>query len=410
MVTAGVVLIGVTLGAIAIAGDPRMETAPTAGDRVSVPDPPAPDPDVAMEAWTTCAATRAAAVRCFLPLLSHRVAHSDMSPLPPDGVVVVVGGELRRFEVTTGQLVWRTTPFEVGATLRIRTGPNEVVASRPGEVALLDADGGTIRWRRSLANSGAHVAPRIWLLDGDVFVLDTARVLHALDGDDGSVRWSIDDVAPEVVATTAGLLLSRTGELGLWTPDDARPVWTLPNAATTPLRLPGGQPATSPVRLLAERQLLIPATGETIDVRDQAPTTVRVLGEVTLVLQWPDPDVLTLTGLGPGGEVLWEREGIEVPCCLATAAEASHGRVVVGPTSGPLELLDQTTGETITHLSRPDATLDGVAGDVALWRLGEELIGAHLHTDRELFRTSGSVRSLEPLLIAAPEGLIHVDP
>jgi outer membrane protein assembly factor BamB len=410
-VSAGVLVIA----AIAVAfADPRALIADdlTAGTEDLVrlprtgPAQPLADPTPA----TTCEGATRGGDPCAVRIVDQRVSRGALSELPPDAVVVEVGGELRRLEVPSGRLLWRTVPFAGDGDLRIRAGAVGVVVTRPGEVAFLDADSGAVRWVTELPISGARVAARTWLVEGDVFVLDTSRTLRVLDGATGEVRWSVGDVSPEVVSTREGLLVSRHGDLGLWRTDDPLPVWTLPNTLTAPLRLPGERPTSSPVRLLAGRELLVPSTGRLLDVGQGAPTAVRVLGDITLVLRWPQPDSLELTGLGAGAEVLWQRDDLDVPCCLATVVDASHGRAAVGSTSGALHLLDRRTGTVSAWLERPDAMLEGVAGDLVLWRETDHLVGTDLGSGEVVLRTSGTIRSLEPLLVANADGLIHLAP
>gem|GEM_PF-4798320 len=401
-----------------------------ADDRVAVGSSQADSTGSDPPPTTTCEQPEHRGGGCIVPLVAHRVSHGTLSTLPPDAAVIATTGEVRLFDVGSGRLEWRTAPFDGDGELRIRAAPEGVVVSRPGEVALLDADTGDLRWRQVLPSSAARVAPRTWLVEGDVLVLDTGRTLHALDGRDGTVRWAIDDVSPDVITTADGLLLSRASELGLWRPDAPSPVWSRAKTEAGPLRLAGQRPAGTPVRMLLGQQLLVPQTGEILDLNrsdlnrsdldrsdldspdlhDDVPATGRALGDITLVLRWPEPDVFELVGLGPGGAVLWERDDLEVACCLASSPEASHDRLVIGAPSGPYQLLHRSTGATLARLERPQATLEGVAGDLVLWREGEQLIVTDLTTGDEVARSSGSVRSLEPLLVAGPEGLIHLAP
>lgn len=389
---------------------PGLEIASPADDATDLPDRSTTRADedarttVCIEDGTTTSA-------CVVPLAPHAVSRGMLATLPPDGVLVALDDEVRRLQVTSGLLTWRAHPFGgSGGGLRIRASEEAVVVSRPGEVALLEPDDGSVRWRRPLPNPAARAAPRIWLLDGDVFVLDTARVLHALDGRDGQVRWALDDVSPEVIATSAGLLINRAGVLSLWRPDAATPVWSRDAASLAPLRLADERPVTTPVRLLFGRDLLVPETGETLEVPGPGPTTTRVLEDVTLVFHWPGQDVLELTGLGPGGQVRWQRTDLTLPCCLASGAQASGARIVLGPITGPFELLDQHTGDTLGTFHRPGATLEGVAGDIVVWREYERVIGTDLATGEEVLYGWGTVRALEPLLVSGPEGLIHILP
>ena len=396
------------------------ERQDVADDRVAVASSQADSVRSDPASTTTCEQPEHHDGGCIVPLVAHRVSHGTLGTLPPDAAVIAATGEVRRFEVGSGRLQWRTAPFDRDGELRIRASPEGVVVSRPGEVALLDADTGELRWRQALPSSAARVAPRTWLVDGDVLVLDTGRTLHALDGQDGKVRWAIDDVSPDVITTADGLLLSRAGDLGLWRPDAATPVWSLAKSEAGPLRLSGQRPAGTPVRMLLGQQLLVPQTGEildlntldlnTLDLHDDVHATGLALGDITLVLRWPEPQVFELAGLGPGGAVLWVRDDLEVACCLASSPEASHDRLVIGSPSGPYQLLHRSTGATLARLERPEATLEAVAGDLVLWREGEQLIVTDLTTGDEVARSSGSVRSLEPLLVAGPEGLIHLTP
>jgi hypothetical protein len=408
---ATVALTGATL-LVVIVGTrgPHLETASPADDTTELPDPATPRAHE--EARTTvCLEDGATTPACVVPLAPHPVSRGMLATLPPDGVLLALDDEVRRFEVTSGLLMWRTRPFgDNGGGLRVRAAEDAVVVSRPGEVALLEAEDGSVRWLRPLPNPAARAAPRIWMLDGDVFVLDTARVLHALDGQDGQVRWSLDDVSPEVIATSSGLLVNRAGVLGLWRPDTAAAVWSRDSASLAPLRFADEQPVTTPVRLLFGPDLLVPETGETVELRGAGPTTTRVLHDVTLVLHWTDQDLVELTGLGPGGQVRWQRTGLALPCCLASGAPASGARLVLGPVTGPFELLDQHTGDTLGSFHRPGATLEGVAGDLVVWREYERLIGTDLATGEEVLRAWGTVRALEPLLLSGPEGLIHILP
>lgn len=407
LVAAGLLGTAAALVALVIgSGGPAVEVG--AVPEASIQLPQAPVRSDTTRSATVCSAGAREPDACVVPLMPDHLSRGMITPLPPDALLVALGGELRRFEVASGRLTWRVRPFEAAGGLRVRADGDAVLVSRPGEVALVDAEDGTLRWTRSLPTPPARAAPRAWNLDGDVLVLDTARVLRALDGRDGRVLWSIDDVSPEVAATTHGLLATRAGELGLWHPATPTPAWARGDLTLLPLRLPDGRPASAPIRLLVGRDLLVPESGERIEVHTPWPSTIRVLDDVTLFLHWPGPDRLELTALGAGGQRLWQRDDVALACCVATGADASGARIVLGNSGGPYEVLDRDTGARTAIVDRPGATLEGIAGELVIWREGERLIGTDLATGEEVVRTSGIVRALDPLLVSGPEGLIHI--
>ncbi len=372
--------------------------------------PPDTSTEVVSSSAATCERSSRDRSACGPRLADDRPSRGALSALPPHLAIVAEAGEVRRYDLPQSEPVWTTVPFHGHADLRLRAHEDAILVSRAGEVALLEVADGALRWRSELAGQSARIPPRAWLIDGDVFVLDTARTLSVLAGQTGELRWAVDQVSPEAIPTTHGVLVSRDGELGLYQAESDEPVWSRPETVPIPHTLLGGRPAEAPVRLLVGRQLLVPATGETLDVRDGAPSTVRVHGDVTLVLRWEDREQPELLALGPDAEVLWARDDLRVPCCVATSFEASDGRIGVGPPHGPHLVLDRTDGSLLWELQRPNAWLEGVSGKLAIWREDAVLVGTDIRSGREAFRADGSIRSLEPLLIAGPGGLVHVTP
>jgi len=407
-------LAATVVGAVLAAGqlgDPVAEAPVPTQVTGAVQVEPPPDPTEAVLGFQeTCERSTRDRGGCGPRLLDDRPTRGALSTLPPATAFLADRGELHRFDLPDDVPTWTTVPFHGPDDVRVRAHEDGLVVTRAGGVALLDSDTGMIRWREELPGGSARIPPRAWLIAGDVFVLDTARRLSAFAGATGELLWTIDQVSPEAVPTVDGILVSRDGTLGLWQAGSTEPTWTRPETVPIPHNLLGDRPAASPVRMLVGRSLLVPQTGEILDVRDGAPTTVRVHGDVTMVLRWPALDVLELSALGPGGEVLWERDDLPVACCVARTLEASDGRIAIGPTQGPHVVLDRTDGTLLWELHRPSAWLEGLAGDLAIWREDAGLVGTDLRSGREAFRGDGTIRSLEPLLIAGPGGLVHITP
>lgn len=406
LLLAGLWLAASQLGELEPGATPRPDAAGAVELAVPAPRPTAP----AIGRSATCARASRDRGPCGPTLHDGPLGRAALRTAAPATAVLTVGGEVQRFDLPSREPTWRTVPFDGDADLRLRADADAVAVGRPGEVALLDPHDGHVRWRAEVGTGVAPRLPRFWLVDGHVFVLTPSRTVSVLDADTGAVRWSIEDVAPEVVPTTGGLLLHRDGVLGLWTARGPDPVWSLPGVVPVPYPDPDAPPASAPVRLMVGRQLVLPATGETLDVRDGAPSIVRVLGDLTVVLRWPGRGQLEVLALDRDGEVVWTRDDLDLRCCLAAVVDASGDRLVLGPRTGPLVLLDRGDGGTLTELSRPGATLEGVAGDHAIWREPDGLVGVDLTSGADVFHATGHVRALEPLLISGPDGLVHVTP
>lgn len=409
-----VALAALTTGLILVAGqldDPTDAAGPPTEVAGEVQVGPAPAPAaVAGNVPATCTRSTRDRGSCGPQLLDDRPSRGALSTLPPTTAFLADRGEVHRYDLPDDEPTWTTVPFHGPQDIRVRAHEDGLVVARSGEVAVLEPDTGTVRWRSELPGGSARIPPRAWLIAGDVFVLDTSRRLTVLAGTTGELLWTVDRVSPEAVPTVEGVLVSREGTLGLWQAGSEQPVWTRPETVPIPHNLLGDRPAASPVRMLVGRSLLVPQTGEVLDVRDGAPTTVRVHGDITMVLRWVEEDRVELSALGPGGEVLWEREDLPVACCGARTLEASDGRIAVGPTQGPHLVLDRTDGTLLWELHRPNAWLEAVAGDIAVWREDAGLVGTDITSGREAFRGDGTIRSLEPLMVAGPGGLVHVTP
>lgn len=109
-----------------------------------------------------------------------------------------------------GELRWRTA-FESGGreltSVERGEGRDLVLSTWEGEVAVVDGDGGEIRWSEPLADRGI-----LGHSDGDqLYAGEGDGVVHAIDPGDGTVEWTVDSLASDAPANAPVLASDGPG-------------------------------------------------------------------------------------------------------------------------------------------------------------------------------------------------------
>jgi hypothetical protein len=338
-----------------------------------------------------------------------------ISPLGPEAVLVArSGGEVRRVDLPSGRERWSVLVFPGADVVGLHVDDGPILVLRPGAIARLDPSSGRVRWERRLGDPTAARLPRTLAVDGGVLVLAADGTLTSLDAGSGEVRWQGSTGSGTVVPTREGLVFARSDGSELWHPDEGL-VWER-DAALTPRPGPRGVRADGPLPLLSDQGFLVVATGEHLEPPLGGPTLRRVAGPVTLHLRWTDRrSSLDVTAYGREGGVAWTQSGLTVPCCHASIVPADGDRVAItSPDTGGV-LLSLSTGARLAAVTPPpgdvDASLVGVAGDLALWRTSDGIFGASLDgaEPRVALAQGAGILALAPLLVADDRQVVVLD-
>jgi outer membrane protein assembly factor BamB len=154
----------------------------------------------------------------------------------------------------SGRIEWRTVPSNavaVGRYLGAATEETVFAGSASGQLCAIDATSGAIRWLAAVAPGRAATvyAPR---LDGDlviarftVFDTPVSGGLVAVDAGTGHERWRVSSSASVDGAAWAGgpevcgdvvVLSEPDGDLVAFRRSDGGVAWTVPRAASLPVR------------------------------------------------------------------------------------------------------------------------------------------------------------------------------
>lgn len=311
-----------------------------------------------------CTAPPDAEPGCAVVPLSDGAAASAVSVLDGRAVVVAEDGAIARRELPGGLLSWRVTPFPEPQPVTTLFDTGLLVAASRAAVVRLNPTSGAVLWRVEPVQA-MTVAPQAWTSDEGLLLLDASGRLTLHEVSDGSVRWSVPDLGPEV--------------------------------------LPGsmGDP-----RARSERVLPPEPHGN-----DGALVLTGVLPEglAGVGLQWaPVGHEVVLTAVDGDGRLLWTAPPLPLPCCSPVGVPGSDNRLIVAAGSRSGAVLEATTGQVLAVLQAPRGTLVGSTEGVGLWQVGDELLGLRWSDAAQVFRSAGELVTVDPLVIEGPSGPVHV--
>lgn len=323
---------------------------------------------------------------CRPPALGDVAARGADGGGPPSGAVVIA--------VVEGGGHGRPAPAAAPADAVL-------LALDADSMTRLDPRTGAPLWSARLS-APEQALSRVWVLDGDLLVLDAAGRLSAVRGSEGRVSWTRAGFRDDALMTSFGLVVGRGTALGAWHPSGPEPLWLHDDPAAEA----GGLPARSVVGSvinpygrdpLSAASLVLPP-GLVIDVRADVDDLSRVL------VTWSvTGDGMHVYARGRDGEVIWQRSGLDLSCCDVALVPAGPGRIAVTSRNGEAALLAAADGRELARLERPGARLGAVLGDLALWRSAGSVIGVDVGSQEQVFEVPGEIVSYEPLLVAGPE-------
>ena len=225
-------------------------------------------------------------------------------------------GRVYALALRTGKVLWSVKAGDVAAPLALGGG-TLYAASETGEVLALNAESGTVRWRRRLA--GSFRAAPVPTPSG-VFVATTDDTLYLLDAASGDVRRKSPAPGP-VLATPASsgdrvYLATATGTVAAVVPATLDTAWTLKV---------GGGVFGSPA-LVRDTLFVLTRSGRLVTIPVGAPAAARSVELGIIAVAGPTPlarDVLAADVAG-------------VIHCVDPVTGAERWRVrVTGPVEQP---------------------------------------------------------------------------
>jgi outer membrane protein assembly factor BamB len=133
------------------------------------------------------------------------------SPAGLGGTIYIVDDtELQAIDVQDGSEIWTTNVDCEFTTTPVVDETTVFVGGEDGSLAAIDANGGETRWTKEICNE-IEAAPAVAngvVVVGNAGLWDEHNALHALDAQDGSIKWSFGDTrfsiqsAPVVVGET----------------------------------------------------------------------------------------------------------------------------------------------------------------------------------------------------------------
>ncbi|MFC7043691.1 PQQ-binding-like beta-propeller repeat protein [Halonotius sp. GCM10025705] len=110
-------------------------------------------------------------------------------------VYIVDDTELQAIDVQDGSEIWTTNVDCEFATTPVVDETTVFVGGEDGSLAAIDANGGETRWTKEICNE-IEAAPAVAngvVVVGNAGLWDEHNALHALDAQDGSIKWSFGD-------------------------------------------------------------------------------------------------------------------------------------------------------------------------------------------------------------------------
>jgi len=373
--------------------------------------------------------------------------------LSEDLAVVRAGNDLVGIDLLEGAERWRTEVFVTARSVRTASDDDLLIVAVASGLVAIEHATGTIRWTASFAAAPSELSTRqlttsitpvpVWVGDRGVLAVEPTGRLHAFDREDGADRWVASMDAPSVVATSRGLLSVGRDGLRLWHPDDPDPRWQrsgtdlrLHPASRAPARRRPPEPVAAPLPLTTGRWL-VDLDGGMVPLPSPGPVEVALVGDVTVAVTWPEgaPDdgagaeedrdgdgsgapaagqLSTVTAFDADGEQRWQRAEVPLGCCEVETVPSPDGELVLttpgDPRGSPTRIVVMDTADgTIGDLARRGgATLEALSATTTVWREDGRLIGLDRRTGREAFRATGTLISVDPLVIQGPERSIVV--
>ncbi|MFP4635334.1 MAG: PQQ-binding-like beta-propeller repeat protein [Nitriliruptoraceae bacterium] len=368
-----------------------------------------------------CTLSDGSHLACGPTLAADGVAPTQL--LTHDGLLLLRrDGDLTAFGLPDLEQRWRTALDPDIERWSLQDGDGLVLLTTPTTVHALDPHDGQVRWRSSPARlttadgtagdqrrSSFHPI-ETWVRDGTVLALDAAGTLTALAAEDGSQRWSVGDAGRRPVATPQGVVVFDDHGARAWSTNDPQPRWEVVDALLDVRRPVARDAVPGPMPLTRNRGLLDLTTGAiTTDARLGA-TRFLVLPEVTIELRWPSGTKRAeVAALEPDGTTRWRRSDQPISCCDTTAALTATDEVAITSTDRHPVIYDLDDGGAEVLPARGGAELIGLDATTAVWRADDGLVATDRHSGRERFRSSGELRSIDPLLIAVDDGLVVPD-
>lgn len=368
--------------------------------------------------------------------------------LREDLAVVASADELMAIDLDDGEGRWRTRAFDGARSVRAVDDGELMIAAVAGGLVAVEVATGVIAWSAAFADAApteaasdqpvpagtTSIAPvPVWAGDGGVLARDPAGRLHAFDRQDGTRRWVRTVDAGSAVATTRGLVTIGRDGLRLWHPDDPDPRWQRSGSDLHLHAVVGGATAARPAEVVASPlplvsgRWLVDLDGGTRPLPSTGPVEVALAGGLTVVITWPGDEAVadgrragraqaTITAFDADGHPRWRHDAIPLPCCTARAVPTAGPQLTVtsgrgdGSREEQVVILDTADGGTVEVIRRDGATIAAVTAGTVVWREGGRLVGIDRRTGREAFRATGTLVSVDPLLIEGPMRTIVVRP
>lgn len=422
--TAGVIALGALIAAVTggtTQDDPRPDHAAEGGTGIGL-DRLADARDLPVAAEHDCTLSDGSDLACGPSLAADGVAPAQF--LARDGLLVLRrDGDLVALGLPDLEQRWRTALDPDSERWSLQDGGGLVLLTTPTSVHALDPHDGRVRWHRSPARltttdgttrdlgRSPHHPIETWVRDDTVLALDAAGTLTALAAEDGSRRWSVRDAGSRPVAIPQGVVVfDDRGGARAWSTDDPQPRWEVADAPLDVRRPVARDAVPGPMPLTRNRGLLDLTTGAVTPDARLGATRFLVLPEATIELRWPSGTKRAeVAVLDPDGTTRWRRSDQPISCCDTTAAVTSGDEVAITSTDRHPVIYDLDDGAAEVLLARAGAELAGLDATTAVWRTDDGLTATDRHSGRERFRSSGELRSVDPLVIAVDDGLVVPD-